>query len=586
MSAPEQLESHLDDHRLRRLMSVGKDLMAGLDLEAVLDRLLNVARELTGARYAALGILDADRRELEHFHTKGVDEPTRHAIGQLPRGHGLLGVLIEDPRPLRLRELGDHPRSCGFPVGHPEMRSFLGVPLLIRGEAFGNLYLTEKDGGEFDQADEEAAVVLAQWAVIAIENARLYRSVDQRRQDLERAVASLEATTAIARAVGGETRLDRVLELIVTRARALVEARLVFILLEEDDDLVVAATAGRAPDGLVGLRIPVAGTVTGALLRSGMSERLTDPNSHLRVSMGAFGLEASSALLVPLMFRGRGHGVLAAYDRIGNEPGFRETDEELMLAVAASAAIAVATAKSVAQERLRQSIASSEEERRRWARELHDETLQGLGALRVLLSSAGRRDELASFRTATKVAVEQITTEIHNLHALITELRPAALDELGLEPAIVALAERVQAVEGLVVHRRVELDGRLASELESAIYRIVQESLTNVAKHARADEVRLTVTEVNAIVEVEIRDDGLGIDLSQPGAGFGLQGMRERVELVGGALTVENARPGTLVRAVMPAKRPDALPAARLGRQRDEAVLDRVTDEFGPAGAP
>jgi signal transduction histidine kinase len=525
-------------------------------LEAILDRLLEAAQELTGARYVALGVLDTDRRDLERFLTRGVDESTRRAIGRLPRGRGLLGVVIENPRPLRLRDLGDHPRSCGFPAGHPEMRGFLGVPVLIRGEAFGNLYLTEKDGGEFDQADEEAAVVLAQWAAIAIENARLYQNVDQRRRDLERAVASLEATTAIARAVGGETRLDRVLELIVERARALVEARTVLILLQEGDELAVAATAGEAPDGVLGRRIPIAGSVTGGLLRSGQPERVLDLGSRLQMSMGTFGFEARSALLVPMMFRGRGHGVLAAYDRIGGEPEFRETDEQLMLAFAASAAIAVATAKSVAEERLRHSIESSEQERRRWARELHDETLQGLGGLRVLLSAALRLDDIASLRTAATGAVEQISAEIHSLRALILELRPAALDELGLEPAITALAERAQTVEGLLVHRRVELDGRLAPELESTIYRIVQEALNNVAKHARAEQVHIAVTETNATVEVEVLDDGVGIDLDRPTAGFGLQGMRERVELAGGTLIVDTAEPGTVVRAAMPAKRP------------------------------
>jgi GAF domain-containing protein len=224
-------ESHLDDHRLRRLLEVGRTLVAELDVEAVLDRLLEVAQELTGARYAALGIVDPERRGLERFLTRGIDEITQRAIGDLPRGRGILGVLIEDPKPLRLRRIGDHPRSYGFPAGHPEMNGFLGVPVLIRGQAWGNLYLTEKDGGEFDESDEEAAVILAGWAALAIENARLYQNVDERRRELERAVTGLKATTAIARALGGETRLERVLELIVKRARALVEARMVLILL-------------------------------------------------------------------------------------------------------------------------------------------------------------------------------------------------------------------------------------------------------------------------------------------------------------------------------------------------------------------
>src|SRR3989442_1623942 len=165
----------LDEAGLRRLIDAGRSLVSHLELEPVLDELLETARDLTGARYAALGVLDKRRRELERFITKGIDTETHEAIGDLPRGRGVLGVLISDPRPLRLANVGDHPHSYGFPPAHPEMRSFLGVPVLIRGEAWGNLYLAEKHGGaEFTEADEAAIVVLADWAAIAIDNARLY----------------------------------------------------------------------------------------------------------------------------------------------------------------------------------------------------------------------------------------------------------------------------------------------------------------------------------------------------------------------------------------------------------------------------
>jgi GAF domain-containing protein len=238
------------------LLAAGRSLVADLDLESVLDRVLEVAREVTDARYAALGVLDEERRELERFLTVGIDEATHRAIGDLPRGRGVLGVLIEDPRPLRLESVGDDPRSYGFPPGHPPMERFLGVPVVIRGQAWGNLYLTDRTDGEpFSEADEEAATVLAEWAAIAIENARLYEGVARRREELERAVRRLEASTTIARAVGGETDLSRVLELIVKRGRALVDAQGVLILLREGPGLVVAATAGEVPAGLRGSRL-------------------------------------------------------------------------------------------------------------------------------------------------------------------------------------------------------------------------------------------------------------------------------------------------------------------------------------------
>src|SRR5947209_1169924 len=194
----------LDQDRLRRLIEVGRSLLSELEPEAILDQVLECARDITGARYAALGILDSSRRELEGFITSGIDPETHRAIGDLPRGRGVLGVLIDDPRPLRLSDVGQHPMSYGFPTGHPPMRSFLGMPILIRGQAWGNLYLTEKAGGDFDPADEQAAMILAGWAGVAIENARLYRKAEDRRETLERATRALEAAEAVAVAVGAE----------------------------------------------------------------------------------------------------------------------------------------------------------------------------------------------------------------------------------------------------------------------------------------------------------------------------------------------------------------------------------------------
>src|SRR3954469_8421517 len=153
------MERVLAAKRLEGLLEAGRGLLADMDLGLILDRLLDLARELTGARYAALGILDERRTELEQFLTVGIDEETHRAIGDLPRGRGILGILIEEPKPLRLHDVGAHPKSYGFPPGHPEMRTFLGVPIQIRGQAWGNLYLTEKAGGEdFDEADEASVV--------------------------------------------------------------------------------------------------------------------------------------------------------------------------------------------------------------------------------------------------------------------------------------------------------------------------------------------------------------------------------------------------------------------------------------------
>ena len=236
----------LDSQQIRRLLTIGRGLVAKLSVEVVLEEILEAAMELTGARYAALGVLNEKRTELERFITAGIDAKTRRAIGDLPRGRGVLGVLIDDPRPLRTSDVGMHPRSYGFPDGHPPMHSFLGVPIVIRGESWGNLYLTEKAEAAFTEQDEEAAVVLADLAATAIANAKLYETSERRRTELERAVRGLEATRDIATAIGMATSLDRVLELIVKRGRALINANTVLIMLREGDTLVVTAAAGHA----------------------------------------------------------------------------------------------------------------------------------------------------------------------------------------------------------------------------------------------------------------------------------------------------------------------------------------------------
>ena len=337
----------LDQARLRRVLEVGRALVSDLDLESVLQRVLEEARELTGARYAAMGVLDARKQELERFITIGAPPEVHQAIGDLPRGRGVLGVLIRDPQLLRLHDVSEHPRSFGFPVGHPPMRSFLGVPVLVRGEAWGNLYLTDKEGGEdFDADDEDAIQLLAGWAGIAIDNARAYQAEQERRVELEAAVRALEATTAIARALGGETDLDRILELISKRARALVDARSVLILLDEGDELVIRAWAGDAPKDVDGLRLRIDQSISGDVLRSGRPERAGDLSTRVRFQLGDM-MDAQKGLFVPLVFRGRALGVLEAFDRHDGRD-FSDDDERLMQSFAASAATAVATAQSAA----------------------------------------------------------------------------------------------------------------------------------------------------------------------------------------------------------------------------------------------
>jgi signal transduction histidine kinase len=548
----------LDEHRLRRLIDVGRGLVAQLDLEAVLNEVVRVARELTGARYAALGILDEDRRELERFIYVGIDEETRAMIGDLPRGLGVLGELIRNPAPLRLREVGEHPRSHGFPPGHPPMHSFLGVPIVVRGQVYGNLYLTEKVDGDFDASDQEAATILAEWAAVTIFNVRLYAQSEEERGALERAVHGLEATTEISRAVGGETETTRVLETIAKRSRALVGARSLLVLLRDGARFEVVAAAGECGTAPVGRYLTIE----------------AETSAETLVEAQGIGIEARAALLAPLRFRGKPLGAIIALDRLEEGPDFYSEDERLLTAAAASAATAVATVQSVTEERLRQSLMSAERERARWARELHDTVLQGLGSRRVLLSSALKSGDQARLSAAVEEALADMARDIDELRALITELRPATLDQLGLVAALEDLAERVDQGSEFELLTDLQIDAeRLEGELETVVYRLVQEALTNILKHAGADHVDLQIQSREGRLDVIVSDDGKGFDSSGEQRGFGLAGMRERIELAGGELRIES-RPGagTRVMASVP------LAPAPGGSGLDEASGERALD--------
>jgi signal transduction histidine kinase len=546
------------ENQLRRLLDVGRTLVSELDLEAVLDVILNEAREMTGANFAAVGVLDEAHSALGRFLTIGIDAATHRTIGDLPRGRGVLGVLIEDPRPLRLADVGEHPQSYGFPPGHPPMRSFLGVPIMIRGQAWGNLYLTDKAGGaEFTQADEDAVIMLAQWTAIAIENARLYESSERRRDEAERAVLGLEAARNITDAITGVDELERVLELIVKRGRALVDARSVLIMLREGDELVIAASAGHAEESR-GYRLPISGSTSGQVLERGRPERIEDAASRLQIAPERLGIhDAHTALLVPMLHRGAGIGLLAAFDRGEDGETFTAADEQLLRTFASSAASAVAIRRSVEADRLRGAIEAADSERGRWARELHDQTLQSLGALRVLLASKLERGDAAAKDAAMRQAIEDIEVEIANLRAIITDLRPSLLDDLGLAPAIDALVER-RRQDGLEIVDEIDLPGpdgggsALSRELETTIYRLVQEALTNVVKHAQATTIQVSVTSINGTLLVSVQDNGTGFDPDAQTAGFGLAGMRERTYLAGGTLEVKAEDSGTLVTACFP----------------------------------
>jgi signal transduction histidine kinase len=455
----------------------------------------------------------------------------------------VLGELIREPAPLRLRNVNDHPHAYGFPPGHPPMHTFLGVPITIRGETFGNLYMTEKHGGgEFDEEDEAAARTLAIWAGIAIENARLYTTLSEREAEVQRALRRAETSVDIARTVGGETDVDRILDLIVKRARALVDARVLLVLLVRGDHLFVAARAGEVGGEVSLVTVPTDGSVYGESMADRAPRQLEG-----EIAEGEFGLreqlEASSALVVPLVFRGYAVGTLVAFDREAGGAGFDQEDTRMLEAFGASAATAVATAQSVQSERLQQQVEISEGERRRWAQELHDDTLQGLAAIRISLAAAlgGEADDRAErIESAATQTVDRLEGQIEELSRLINDLRPAPLERLGLVGALESLAEDCSARGGLSVDTEIEMGQKLSGEEERVVYRLVQEALNNVLKHSQATKAGVSARLVEKRLQIAVEDDGRGFDQDSVAGGRGLTGMRERIELLGGEIEIQS----------------------------------------------
>ena len=528
-----------DANRLRTLLDTGIAISSELSLDAVLERIVEAAASLTGARYAALGVIDPSGAGLEHFVFTGIDQRQADAIGHLPRGRGILGVLIEDARPLRLHDLGDHPRSVGFPPNHAPMRTFLGVPILLRDVAYGNLYLTEKEGGEdFSQDDEELVTLLASQAAVAIENARLYESATTWSRQLE-------SLNEIGNALVAELDLPTLLDLIARRLRELIDAKLVAIMLPAGSELRIAAADGERAGPLVGVDVPRRTSKAGRVLERGQSERVDSTSEDPEVDQQSVQLmAATTGLYVPLKARDRAIGVIVAHDRLGTDPRFSDADLRLAEQFAVRAAVAVDLSLRVARDSLRRVVAGQELERRRLARELHDETGQALTSILLGLKALEEAQSEAQLRAAGTELRELIVATLQDVRDLAVQLRPKALDDFGLVAAVERLARTISEATGIAVDVESHLGPeRLPEEVETTLYRIVQEALTNVVKHAQAQNVTVLLIRRGRSMTAVIEDDGRGFSPDEPADddGHGLLGIRERVALLDGRLTIESA---------------------------------------------
>lgn len=525
------------------LLGAATTILAATDLEGTIRTALKHARALTGARFAACGIVDPATGGFGRYITEGLDESLVRAIGEPPKGRGLLGMLLRQTEPIVVDDIRAHPESYGFPVNHPAMTSFLGVGLWLGEVAWGSFCVTEKESGAFTDEDKALFSELAQITVHSADphlRAEFAEGiVAELAQDRDAYVASND----IARSLAGQPDLDHMMELIVKRGRALTSARSAVLALSGVDGLVVEAVAGTIDQSRLGTMLPISSAEHRMLLEAGStiaqrSGHLSDLADHLR---------GAAVMVIPLVIRAHLVGVLVCVDRFDEEPGFSPHDVAIADAFGTSAAVAIATARSAQEQALQRAIAASESERAHWARELHDQTLQELAAIKLLLGMAQRAQSEQARTELLAQASVQIDTAAVDLRRLVAELRPAALDAHGLPAAIEGLVQRVAALGGQTITFSCSLasddgseDMRLHPQVEGVVYRVIQEALNNVARHSRARHARVECTVTDGVLRATVTDDGVGFDLGIQRGGFGLIGMRERADLIGGDLRVES----------------------------------------------
>jgi signal transduction histidine kinase len=535
------------EQRLRHLAEANVAVASEVSLENVLQKTVETAAGLVAARYAALGVLDRTGSHLERLITTGIDEETRAEIGGLPGDHGVLRVLLREGRPVRLADVTEHPHFMGFPPGHPPMRSFLGVPIFVRDVVYGDLYLAEREGGEFTGDDEEIVRLLAAQTALAIEKTQIH-------EGLVHWLHQLEALNELTVGVLEERDVSRLLELVARRLRELIRARRVLISLPlAAGGLRVAAADGEGVADLVGYIVP-SGSKGARVLARGKSERidsvLEDPEVDQVSARRAGGL---TALIVPLVFHDKPIGVISAFNKDGPDPRFTDDDLRLAEAFGTRAALAVHLSERVARETFNATLEAEEAERGRIARELHDETGSALSGILLGLTAIDQAATLVEARQASAALQETARTTLEHVGRLAFDLRPSTLDDFGLGTALKALGAGLEEQGGPEVRLEVDLatGERLPARVETAVFRITQEALTNVVKHADAKTVHITFARQERSVVLTIDDDGCGFSRAQASDdGFGLVGMRERTASVNGALSIES-KPGAGTRLLV-----------------------------------
>ncbi|KUO06248.1 GAF domain-containing protein [Streptomyces caeruleatus] len=532
----EELQARLDAARgtrdrvhslLEAVLSVGREL----DLEQALHSIVEAAAVLVDAEYAALGVIGPDGKRLSAFHTVGVSEEQIARIGPFPEGHGILGELISHPEALRLTKISEHPASYGFPAHHPPMNTFLGVPIRVRDQVFGNLYLTEKRGGaQFDEEDESVLSTLAVAAGVAIDNARLYEESRLRERWLQ---ANAELTHSLMS--GGER--GEALGLIAERAREITGAGLAVVAmpLEDTDVLEVELAVGQGAEAHRGLVLPVDGSLIGQAFSTATPVTSPDVTCDERVPAASPRFDGlAAAVAVPI---GAGDGVrgVVLLVREAGRPPFSEKEIAPLRGFASQAAIAM----ELAERRQDAEQIALLQDRDRIARDLHDLAIQRLFATGMTLQSAGRFIEHKEASERVGRAVEDLDETIKIIRSTIFGLRARdGASGSGLRARVVRVAGEAAPVLGFAPSVRMEglLDTDVPREVADHVEAVLSEALTNVGRHARADRADVALETDGREVRLTVSDNGVGIPAD--GRRSGLANIAERARQLGGELKV------------------------------------------------
>jgi two-component system, NarL family, sensor histidine kinase DevS len=520
--------------RVHALLEAVVAVGSNLQLEAVLRRIIEAAVTLVDARYGALGVIDQDGR-LADFIPVGMDEAAIARIDHWPEGRGLLGLLITDPRPLRLANIASHPQSSGFPAGHPPMTSFLGVPVRIRDEVYGNLYLTQKrNGAAFDEEDETLVTALSAAAGVAIENARLFEEAHRQQQWL---AASSEVTRRLLAGAG----VDDVLSFVTQQTLEMTAADLVVLALPDADreHLTISHSAGQNAQAAVGLRLPTESSISGQVLADGQPVTVEDFRHDARASQVArAALELGPAILLPLGHAGNVRGVLTVGRAAGGMPLPRAAGQ-LAMTFAAQAGIAL----ELAERRQDAERLSIFEDRDRIARDLHDQVIQRLYASGMKLQGTIPLITRPLVEERVSSVVDDLDKTITDIRAAIFSLQARGRNVPGLGTKVAEVVDEMTEAHGM--SSSVDLDDRLdqgvPAEIGEHLLYALREALSNAARHGQATQVDVTIL-ADGKLSLAVRDNGIGIKDTTRRSG--LANLAQRAERYGGTLTIGGASDG------------------------------------------